>query len=310
MASLSSGLNPDVVKVGLDGVVYQEFEKEAGPQVARATDGMVFQQGTANNSAKIMEVFKGVGLWQERGEEQDVPQSTPRVGDQKTFSVVNYANSVDITKNFLDDEMHDVVAHMMKEFGEKARISQDDNAMSVYRNGFTTSLTADGASLFSAAHENLNGDTISNLETDALSVASLNSLLVSLMEQKDQAGVVRGHMANCLVVPPQLFKLACEIADSELRSGTADNDLNIYSAKYGIYIKQSPYLGAAAGGSDVAHFLLSKNHQIHRWVRQDLQTDLVDSKFQRNNNYIYKGEFREVVGAMTYEGVIGSNATT
>jgi len=178
--------------------------------------------------------------------------------------------------------------------------------MSVYRLGFTTALTADGAALFSDTHTNLNGDTVDNLETGALSESMLNTMITKLMEQKDQAGVIRGHMPNCLLVPPKLFKTAVEITDSELRSGTGNNDLNVYSAKYGIYVKQSPYLGAAAGGSDTAFFLLAKNHQVHRFMRQDLVTSLINWDLQRNNNYIYKGEFREVIGAMTYEGSVAS----
>ena len=304
--SLNSGTSQDVVKTTLDGVVYQEFDAEPGPQIASATDTLVFQQGNATNAAKILEVYKGVGLWGTRAEEQDVPQSSPRVGDKKTFSVLNYANSVDISKNFFDDEMFDVVKNMMREFGEKARITQDDNAMDVYRKSFTTQLTADGVALFSNTHTNLNGDTVDNLETAALTESQLNVMITKLMEQVDQTGVVRGHMANCLLVPPALFKTAVEITDSELRQGTANNDLNVYSAKYGIFVKQSPYLGAAAGGSDSAYFLLAKNHQVHRFVRQDLVTSLLNWDLQRNNNYIFKGEFREVLGAMTYEGAVAS----
>ena len=308
--SLNSGANQDVVKTTLDAVVFQEFEAEPGPQIASATDTLCFQQGNATNAAKILESYKGVGLWGTRAEQADVPSSTPSVGDKKTFSVLNYANSVDITKNFFDDEMFDVVGNMMREFGDKARITQDDNAMGIFRNSFTTELTADGVALFSNSHVNLNGDTVDNLETAALTESQLNVMLVKMMEQVDQAGVVRGHMAQTLLVPPALFKTAVEITDSVLRSGTDFNDINIYSAKYNLIVKQSPYLGAAAGGSDTAYFLLAKNHQIHRFVRQELVTSLINWDLQRNNNYIYKGEFRETLGALTYEGAVGSNGTT
>jgi len=311
MASLSSGLNANVVKTALDRVVFQEFELDPGPDVARATDTIVFRQEAADNSAVISEVFKGVGLWDTRAEEADVPSSTPRVGDQKTVSMLNYSNSVDITKNFFDDEMHSVVSNMMREFGEKARITQDNNAFGLFRNGFGTTLTSDGAAFFANAHTNLNGDTVDNLGTAVLSESALNTGIQALIEQKDQAGVIRGHQANCLLVPPALYKSAVEITDSDLRSATADNDLNVYSAKYGLFVKQSPYLGAAAGdnGSDTAWFLLGRNHQAYRYVRQDLITNLVDWVFQRNNNYIFKGEYREAVAAITYEGAWASDGS-
>jgi phage major head subunit gpT-like protein len=137
----------------------------------------------------------------------------------------------------------------------------------------------------------------------------LNSAIVALYEQKDQAGIVVGSTPQTLLVPPALFKTACEIVESELRSGTADNDMNVYSSKYGINVATSNRLGAAAGGSDTAWFLLGRNHSVTRWVRQGIVTDLVDYKFQRNNNYIYKANFREIVGAMDYVGIVGSDGT-
>jgi hypothetical protein len=307
--SFNAGLNPNVVKTALDKVVFQSFDADPGPQVARASDPDVFHQSSADSAAVIMEVFKGVPLWSTRQEEQDVPQSTPRTGHQVTFNVLNYANSVDISKNLFDDDQHDVVSNMMREFGEKARLSQDNNAMALFRGAFGVTNTADGADLISDSHTNLNGDTVDNKLTAALAVASLESAIVALMEQKDQAGVVRGHMPKVLLVPPALFKEAVEITESELISDSADNAINWLSAKYGLKVKQSPYLGAAAGGSDTAWFLLGGNHQIYRWTRQPLKTDLVDYKFQRNNNYIYKGEFREKLGAVTYEGIVGSDGS-
>lgn len=299
-------MNPNVVKTALDQVVMTEYDKDPGPQVSRATDSLVFNQDSVSNAAVISEVFKGVSFFDTRQEEEDVPSDTPRVGDQLTYSVTAFAKSVDITKHYLDDEMHSTVAKMMRDFGLKARKTQDNNAFKYIRNGFTVSTTADGVVVFSNSHTNLNGDTIDNLGTAALSESALNDAIVALIEQKDQAGEVMGTMPRTLLVPPKLFKKACEIVDSELRSETANNDINVYSSKYGLYVKQSPYLGAAAGGSDTAWFLLGDGHNLTRWVRQPLVTDLVDYKYQRNNNYIYKGEFREVVGAITYEGLWGS----
>ena len=70
----------------------------------------------------------------------------------------------------------------------------------------------------------------------------------------------------------------------------------------GLIVYQSPFLGAAYGGSDTAWYLLSADHSMYRWVRQSIVTDLVDYKFQRNNNYIYKAEYRAVVGPISFRG--------
>jgi len=304
--SFNSQLNPDVVKTALDAVVFQNYDVPQGPDVATALSPEIFRQSTLDRQAVILEVFKGVGLFEERAEEQDVPQDTPRIGDKITFTVINYSKEVEISKNFFDDSMFDAVQEMMEDFGNMARVTRDNTAMGLYRGAFTTTLTADGVALISASHVNLNGDTVDNTVTGPLSESSLNDGIVSLIQQENQAGVIRGYQPRCLLVSAALYKTAVEITDSELKSGTDENDLNIYSTKYGITVKQSPYLGAAAGGSDTAWFLLSDRHNVYRWNRQGLQTDLVPYQYQRNNNYIYKGEYREVYGAITYEGLVGS----
>jgi phage major head subunit gpT-like protein len=222
---------------------------------------------------------------------------------------VNYAKSVDISKNFFDDNMHGAYEKMVRNMAEIGRVTRDNKAFAIYRGGFATTLTADGAYLFSDSHTTLNGDTVDNLLVAALSESSLDTAIVMLLEQKDQAGVVRGGVPNCLLVPPKLFKKACEICDSELQADTANNNVNVYSSKYGVLVETSNQLGAAAGGSDTAWFLLGKNHGITRWVRQGIDTALVPWQNQRNNNYIYKGEFREVVGAMDYVGAVGSTGS-
>jgi len=100
--SYSSGLNPNAVKTALDDIFDQEYNAETHPQYASAETEAVFHQDTAENAAVIWELFKGVGNWEQRAEEQDVPQGTPRIGNQKTFSVLNFSKSVDVPKNFFD----------------------------------------------------------------------------------------------------------------------------------------------------------------------------------------------------------------
>ena len=306
MASFSSGLNANVVKTALDDVFNQTLSGDKHPGHVTAESGSVFKQDSADSSAVIWETFKGVGAWDTKAEEQDVPSKAPRISNQKTFSVVEFAKSVDIPKNFFDDNKHAAYEKMISNFGLRARTTRDKNAFAVFRNAFTTATTSDAVALLSNSHTNLNGDTVDNLVSGALSETTLNTAIVQLLEMKSQDGEVDGFMPKTLLVPPALFKLATEITESELRSDSADNDLNVYSAKYGILVATTPYLGAAVGGSDTAWYLLSDNHSVYRFVRQAVQTSLVDYIYQRNNNYIYKGSFREVVGAMSFEGIVGA----
>jgi len=305
--SLNSALNPDVVKTALDKVFYQKFNLPNTPGLATAQDASLFMQGTTDRAAEIVESFSGVGYWDQRAEEGDVLEGSPRVANQKTFSVTNFAKSVKVPKNFFDDEKHSVITNMISDLGNKGRLTRDKNAFAPYRLGFTTALTSDGAALFSDSHTLIGGGTQDNKLTAALSESSLNAAFIALAEMKQQDGTLGGYMPKTLFVPPALFKLAKEITKSAARSGTANNDLNFYSDIYpGLEVKQSPFIGASQGGSDTAWFLLSDVHSIGRWVRQDIVTDMVDYKYSSNNSYVYKAEYREVVGAIDFGGAIGS----
>ena len=311
--SLNSGLAPNVVKTAIDKVFMAEFDYVSAPGRALATDALVFMQDSTDRAAVITEQFQGVGYYGERAETQEVPQGTSRVGNQKTSSVLNYSKALDISKNFFDDDLHSVVSKNIRDMARLARVTRDRNAFEKYNLGFTTLLTNDGSSLFNNSHTTLGGQTVDNLETVVLSDASLETAFVSLQEQVTQDGTLGGHEPACLLVPTQLFKEATVIAKSELVSGAADNDLNYYSQVYpGLQVKNNPFLGSSVGltGSNTAWFLLSRNHSMMRWERQGIQTALVDWKFQRNNDYIYKAEYREVVDAISFEGMVGNDGTT
>jgi len=110
----------------------------------------------------------------------------------------------------------------MRDFGLKARLTQDKNAINSYANGFSTTNTNAGVTLFNNSHTNLNGDTVDNNIDVALTEANLETGVVTLQEQKAQDGTLAGHDPAFLLVPTALFKEAMEITKSDLRSGTAD----------------------------------------------------------------------------------------
>ena len=307
---LNGGNSPSTIKTALDKVFNATFDYPNQAGVATAENAKVFMQSTADNSAVIVEQFQGSDYWKERLEQQDVPQGTNKVGNQQTHSVLNFSKSIDVSKNFFDDDQHDVVSMMVENMARNARLTRDKNSFKQYNLGFTTTTSNDSVALFSDSHVTLDGTSVDNLGSGALSDATLATNIVALIEQLTQDGTLGGHEPAFLLVPPALWKNANIFAKSTLRPTTANNDMNWVSEIYpGLTVYQSAFLGAAQGGSDTAWFLGSAHHSMKRWVRQAIQTDIVDYKFQRNNNYIYKGEYREVVAPIAYEGLVGNTGT-
>ncbi len=201
--------------------------------------------------------------------------------------------------------MHGVWAEDVRDFAEKALITQDYNAFALFRNGFNTALTADGSAIFSS-HTLIGGGTQSNAGTAALTPTSLNTGLVNMLEQKDQSGVIRGNSVRVLLVPPALWKHAREITDSALIADLANNNINVYRSALGITVWCSQWLGAAAGGSDTAWFLLAARHGFTRLIRQGLETALTDWRYSNDLTYRYQANFREAYFCADYAGSYGS----
>src|ERR1035437_5534163 len=188
--------NFSIVQTELDKVFFQQFDyDEAFPGVAHATTAEIFKPQDTTHAAWIQSVNKGSGLFPAIGETATVPLSVPHVTNKQTTKILTFAQGIDISKQLFDDNMHGVWAEDVRDFAIKAKDTQDFNSFRVFRNGFTTELTADGVSFFNTAHPLIGGGTQSNVATgagSALSPTSLNTAIVNLMEQKDQSAVIRG----------------------------------------------------------------------------------------------------------------------
>lgn len=298
--------NFSIVQTELDKVFFQAFDyNESFPGVAHATTAEIFKPQETTHAAWIQSINKGSGLFPAIGETATVPLSTPQVTNKQTTQILTFAQGIDISKQLFDDNMHGVWAADVADFAVKARDTQDYTAFGLFRNGFTTALTADGSAIFST-HTLIGGGTQSNAGTAALTPTSLNTGLVNMIEQKDQSGVIRGSVPKVLLVPPAVWKHAREITDSALIADLANNNINVYRSALGITVWTSHWLGAAAGGSDTAWFLLAARHGFTRLIRQGLETALTDWRYSNNLTYRYQANFRENYFCADYAGSYGS----
>lgn len=301
--------NFSIVQTELDRVFFQQFDgDEAFPGIAHATTAEIFKPQETTHAAWIQSVNKGSGLFPAIGETNVVPLATPHVTNKQTTQILTFAQGIDISKQLFDDNMHGVWAEDVRDFAIKAKDTQDYTAFGLFRNGFTTALTADGSAIFST-HTLIGGGTQANNGTAALTPTSLNTAVVNLLEQKDQAGVIRGSAPRVLLVPPALWKHAREITDSALIADVANNNVNVYRSALGITVWTSHWLGAAAGGSDTAWFLLAARHGFTRLIRQGLETALTDWRYSNNLSYRYQANFREAYFCADYAGSYGSTGT-
>lgn len=298
-------VNAAVTRTELDSVFYQNFEyADSTPEMATAQDADIFPVTQTDGSGIFYEVYGGVPLFVQTGETNQVANSTPKVANKVFVQVLDWTQSVYLSKDMFDDNRHDVWSRTIADLARKGRITQDYNAFGLFRGGFTTTLTADGIALF-GAHTLIFGGTTTNFisgASSALSDTSLYTGMVGLRQQPDQRGVPMGNVPKVLLVPSALFKLALQLTDSALVADTANNAINVYRSTYGFKVKTSIWLDAVNGGSDTAWFLLAQNHGIRRLVRQGIETAFRDWSYSDNRTYFYQANFRESYYAQDYGG--------
>ena len=91
---------------------------------------------------------------------------------------------------------------------------------------YNPSIGGDGVALVSASHP-IDGGTISNSATVDLNESTLLTSMINIRTNfRDQAGLKVFARGRRLVVPPALEPVAIRLTKTELRPGTADNDVN------------------------------------------------------------------------------------
>jgi hypothetical protein len=307
---LKAATSPRVGHTALDFVWNQSYEDTA--QIVRgrvtADDSLVFHRKTATGDQVIYDQFGGGGLLVQRTSEEDnLAESAAKVTNNVVLTVLEFADQVNIPKNFMDDEQHGVVSAEVADMARRARLTKDDYNIGQWALGFTTVVGNDAVAWFSNSHVTIDGTTVDNLETGVLTPANLETLVVSLGRQKQQGGVLGHFDAALLLVPLNLQKEGSETIDSVLLAGTGNNNINYLSKKYpGLELRHSPTLDDT---STTAYFLASREHNCNRYVREDVKTNYIPWNISDAKIGKYQIWSREVTNPVSYEATVGSNGT-
>lgn len=297
-----------LVKTALDKLFDQATIELAVAGKATATDPVVFTQDSASNAAVVSSVIGGGGYFQDTTE--DVPlvnEAQVTAPAARTSLVYQFLKNLPISRTFMADQQLSAVSKAVRQQALTYAASRDRKSFNVYALGFTTQTTIDGVALFSNSHINQNGDTVDNLETGSLTDPNLNVVINSLRTQLGQTGVIMGYEPKFLLTSSLLHQTGMTVAKSVLRAGTGNNDLNYWSEMYpGMKVVYSPFLDAT---STTAYFVGSQTHGVSRFEREAFFTELVDWRYQANDQYLYKMRAREVVDSISYDGLVGSNGT-
>ena len=174
----------------------------------------------------------------------------------------------------------------------------------IFNTATTTSLGGDGQALLDALHPLGGGGTASNiLATPAdLSETSLETLLVQISTAVDDRSIPIALSGRKLAVPPQLVFVAERIIKSNLRPGTADNDINAMR-NMGM-IPEGVVVNQRFTNPDQYFILTDCPDGMKHFVRAPIKK-AVEGDFE-TGNLRYKCRERYSFGFTDWRGVYGS----
>ena len=216
-----------------------------------------------------------------------------------------------ITRKAIDDNLYKTQFHpsnlgLMESFQQTKEIYGANvlNTATTYN----ASIGGDGVSLCSTQHP-IDGGVVANTpstQVDLNEATLLNAMIAVRTNFRDQAGLKTFARARKLIVPPQLEPVAIRLVKTELRPGTADNDVNAIMMTAG-GLPES-YMVNDFLTSAFAWFLLTNIDGLSYMERVKFETDMqVDFV---TDNLLVKGYERYSFGYYNWRSIYGSFPTS
>jgi hypothetical protein len=224
-----------------------------------------------------------------------------------THETIAYGFS--ITEEAMEDNLYDSLsARYTKALARSMAYTKQIKAAFPLNNGFTSYQSGDGVTLFSTQHPLVSGGFNSNRPATPvdLNETALEAAVIQIAAWTDERSLLIAARPRKLIVPPALMFVATRLLETELRVGTADNDINAVKSN-----------GSIPEGYTVNHFLTDPNgwflttdvpNGMKHFVRSPLATSM-DGDFDTGNAR-YKARERYSFGVSDPLGIYGSPGST
>ena len=208
-----------------------------------------------------------------------------------------------ITEEAIEDNLYDSLSARYTKALARA-MAHTKQVKAVVPLNDTSYQSGDGVVLFSTAHPLVSGGTNSNTQATAadLNETSLEAAVIQIGKWTDERCLLIAAQPQKLVIPPDLQFVAARVMQSELRPGTADNDINAVRS-----------MGVVPGGTVVNHYLTDTDawflitdvpNGLKHFTRVALETGM-DGDFD-TGNVRYKARERYSFGVSDPLGIWGS----
>lgn len=254
-------------------------------------------------------LITGFGSAPVKTEGQGVSFDTASEGFTARYTHDTIALAFSLTDEAVEDNLYDSLGRRyVKALARSMANTKEVKGADVLNNAFNTSFAGgDGQPLISTAHPLAGGGSLANRATTMadLNETSLEDSLIDISTFTDDRGLTISVQATKLVIPPQLTFVADRILNSQLRVGTADNDINA--------IRNT---GVLPGGYTVNHYLTDPDayfiltsvtesgEGLKMFQRTAMETSM-EPDFS-TGNIRYKARERYSFGFSDWRGIYGS----
>jgi phage major head subunit gpT-like protein len=212
-----------------------------------------------------------------------------------------------ITEEAMEDNLYDSLSsRYTKALARSMAYTKQVKAAFPLNNGFSGGafVSGDGVTLFNTSHPLVSGAVNNNTQTTPadLNETSLEAAVIQIAGWKDERGLLIAARPRKLIVPPSLMFVATRLLETELRTATADNDINAIKTN-----------GTIPEGYSVNHYLTDTDsyylitdvpNGMKHFVRTPMSTSF-DGDFD-SGNVRYKARERYSYGVSDPLGIWGS----
>ena len=282
----------------LFGLEYKRWEREHAE---------IFNEENSDRAFEEETLLTGFGAAPTKSEGASVEYDT--AAEQWTARYIHetIALAFSITEEAVEDNLYDTLSkRYTAALARSMAYTKQVKAANVLNNGFSSSYVGgDGKALMTTDHPSLAAGDLSNeLATSAdLSETSLETAIIAIGGYVDDRNIPVAVQARKMIVPKDLAFTAQRILKSELRVGTADNDVNATRS-----------LGLLPGGYSVNHYLTDTdaffiltdmtNTGFKMFQRRPLKTSM-EPDFE-TGNMRFKASERYSFGWSDWRAVFGS----
>ena len=291
LKELLPGLN---ALFGLEYAKYGEEHKE------------IYETETSERSFEEETKLSGFGQAPVKNEGSAIAYDNAQEAWTARYTHETIAMGFSITEEAVEDNLYDSLSsRYTKALARGMAYTKQVKAAAILNNGFAGGPTyGDGQVLFSTQHPLVSGGVNSNTPSTPadLNETSLENAVIQIAAWTDERSLLIAAKPRKLIVPPALMFVATRLLETELRVGTADNDINA--------LKNN---GSIPEGYTVNHYLTDTNawflctdvpNGLKHFVRTPMSTGM-DGDFD-TGNVRYKARERYSFGVSDPLGVFGS----